>query len=265
MIPGLLGKKIGMTQIFDENGDRVPVTIVEVGPCSVQAVKVAEKDGYGAVQLGYGDTKEKRIKKPQREELKSKKLKPKRFVRELRSLEPFEVKVGDEITNAIFQKGDLVDVTGISKGKGFQGGMKRWGWSGGKETHGSMSHRAPGSIGQSSYPSRVFKGLGMAGQMGNKQITIQNMKVVEVDTENNTIIVKGALPGANDTYLIVRYAKKKPIAPRKKVEEAQEEEVKPAESEKKAAELKQEDRPVEESPKKEKPEKSEINKEGSKE
>jgi large subunit ribosomal protein L3 len=220
MIPGMLGKKLGMTQVFDVDGLRIPVTVMEVGPCQVQAVMVGEKDGYNAVQIGYGDTTEKRINKPQREYLKSRKLTPKKFVREIRCEEAPEAKIGDELTNCIFQVGDHLDVTGLSKGKGFQGGMKRCGWSGGKDTHGSMSHRAPGSIGQSSYPSRVFKGMGMAGQMGNKQKTVQHLEVVDVNTGNNTVAVKGAVPGANGTYLIIRYSKKKPLAARVKAEAA---------------------------------------------
>ncbi|MFH1304990.1 MAG: 50S ribosomal protein L3 [Candidatus Omnitrophota bacterium] len=214
MVPGILGKKIGMTQIFGEDGRRTPVTVVKAGPCSVQAVKTPKKDGYSAVRMGYEDVKEKRVKKPQREELKSRNLKPKRFVREIRCDETLEVKVGDEVTLGIFQKGDFLDITGISKGKGFQGGMKRHGWYGGQETHGSMSHRAPGSIGASSFPSRVFKGQTMPGQMGNVRTTIQNVQIVDTDAANNTIAVRGAIPGANGTYLIIRYAKKKPLAPR---------------------------------------------------
>lgn len=225
MIPGILGKKIGMTQVFKEDGDRVPVTVIEAGPCTVQAVRTVEKDGYSALQLGFDDTKENRLNKPQREDLKSKKLKPKKFVREIRTPEEVDAKVGDEVTSKIFQAGDYLDVTGTSKGKGFQGGMKRHGWSGGKETHGSMSHRAPGSIGQSSYPSRVFKGLGMAGHMGSEQVTVQNLEVIEVDIENNVILVEGGVPGANGTYLVLRYAKKKPVAERVAEEEPQEEEV----------------------------------------
>jgi len=230
MIPGLLGKKIGMTQIFAADGTRVPVTVLKVGPCTVQAVKIAEKDGYNAVQMGFDDTKEKSLNKPQREYLKAKKLKPKRFVGEMRYTEAPDVKVGDELTNKIFQEGDFVDVTGVSKGKGFQGGVKRHKWAGGPESHGSMSHRAPGSIGSSSYPSRVFKGLRMAGHMGNATSTAQNLEVVLVDAENDTIAVKGAVPGANGKYVTVRYALKKPVAPRK-AEEAAEAEA--AESEKK--------------------------------
>jgi len=211
---GILGKKIGMTQIFDEDGNRVGVTVLEAGPCTVQCVKTLDRDGYNAVQLGFGDTKENRIKKPQRMYLKKNKLKPKKFVREFRLEEVSDVKVGDEVTNSIFQKGDFLDVEGRSKGKGFQGGMKRCGWKGGQGTHGSMSHRAPGSIGASSYPSRVMKGHGMPGHLGNTRTTVQNMRVVDVNTENNTIAVKGALPGANGTYLKIRYAKKRVLSPR---------------------------------------------------
>jgi large subunit ribosomal protein L3 len=237
----MLGKKVGMTQIFEEDGMKIPITVLEVGPCLVQVVKVEEKDGYDSIQIGYGDTKEKRLKKPQREYLKANGLKFKKFVREIRCAETPEVKVGDEITNKIFQKGDFLDITGVSKGKGFQGGVKRWGWKGGPKTHGSMSHRAPGSIGQSSYPSRVFKGMGMAGHMGNERVTIQNLEVIEVDIEHNIIAVKGAVPGANGTYIIVRYAKKKPVVPRQEPEpepeQAPEQQVKaPEKTPEKAAE-----------------------------
>lgn len=220
MIPGILGKKIGMTQIFTEDGLKVAVTVLEAGPCTVQVVKVAETDGYNAVQLGYDETRESRVKKPQREYLKAKNLKPKKFVSEIRYEAVPDVNVGDEITNGIFQVGDMLDVIGTSKGKGFQGGMKRHNWNGGGDTHGSMSHRAPGSIGQSSFPSRVFKGMRMAGHMGAAQITVQNLEVVEVNSEDNTVLVKGAVPGANGSYLVIKYAKKKKIAPRKAREEA---------------------------------------------
>ncbi len=219
MIQGLLGKKIGMTQIFTEEGDKVPVTVIETGPCTVQAVKTKETDGYEAVQLGFEDTKEQRIKKPQREVLKAKKLPPKKHVKEVPCDSISEVEVGTVVTNTIFQVGDYVDIVGVSKGKGFQGGMKRHGWSGGKATHGSKSHRAPGSIGQSSYPSRVFKGMGMAGQMGNERKTVHNVMVVDVNSGNNTIAVKGAVPGANNSYLLIKYALKKDLSPRLQPEE----------------------------------------------
>jgi large subunit ribosomal protein L3 len=221
MIPGILGKKIGMTRIFTEEGVCIPVTVLEAGPCTVQVVKVTEKDGYNAVQLGFCDAKEKRVKKPQRAFLKALGLKPKKFVREIRCEEVSDIKVGDEVTNLIFQKGDMVDVTGTSKGKGFQGGVRRHGWAGGSDTHGSMSHRAPGSIGQSSYPSRVFKGLRMAGHMGAERVTTQNLEVIEVDKEKDTLLIRGAVPGANGSYVVVRYARKKVLAPREEVSETE--------------------------------------------
>ncbi|MBU0571647.1 MAG: 50S ribosomal protein L3 [Candidatus Omnitrophica bacterium] len=223
MVTGILGKKVGMTQIFDENGKRISVTVLEAGPCVVQSIKTVEKDGYVAVQLGFERVREKRVKKPQREDLKAKGLTCKRYVREIRCEDASSFKVGDEMTSDIFQKGDYLDIVGTSKGKGFQGGMKRRGWSGGGDTHGSMSHRAPGSIGASSFPSRVFKGHPGPGQMGNDRITVQNLKVVEIDSVSNTILVRGAVPGSNGSYLIVRFAKKKPVAPREVKEEILEE------------------------------------------
>jgi len=229
MVPGILGRKIGMTQIFDDNGKRVPVTVMEAGPCVVLEVKTSEKHGYDAVQLGFDDMKEKNVKKPQRGALKAKGLTPKKFVREIRCEEKPEVNPGDKMTSSLFQKGDFLDVTGISKGKGFQGGMKRCGWKGGKETHGSMSHRVPGSIGASSFPSRVHKGHPFPGHMGHERITVQNLKVVSVDEVEDTIVVNGPVPGPNGSYLLIRFAHKKPIAEREvkepEPEEAQEEEV----------------------------------------
>jgi len=255
MIPGILGKKIGMTQIFMEDGDRVSVTVLEAGPCTVQAVKLDKKDGYKAVQLGYDDTKESRIKKPQREYLKANKLKAKRFVREIRYEADPDLSVGDEVTTNILQIGDFLDITGVSKGKGFQGGMKRHNWSGGPKSHGSKSHRAPGSIGASSYPSRVFKGQNMPGQMGNAKVTIQNLEVVDIDAENNIVLVKGAVPGANGTYLIIKYATKKPLAERVQPEpepepEAREEDEVQAEAQEAPTEAPEEEK-VEAAPEKE--------------
>ncbi len=226
MSTGILGKKIGMTQVFGEGGERISVTLLETGTSVVQAVKNEEHHGYNAVQLGFDDTKEMRIKKPQREYLKAKGLKPKRFVREIKCDEAPEAEVGDKLTNSIFQKGDFVDITGISKGKGFQGGMKRCGWVGGGETHGSMSHRAPGSIGASSFPSKVEKGHPMPGHMGNEMVTVQNLEVVVVDKEAGTIGIKGAVPGTKSSFLIIRFAKKKPFAPREVREEQEAEEAK---------------------------------------
>ncbi|MBD3296839.1 MAG: 50S ribosomal protein L3 [Candidatus Omnitrophica bacterium] len=215
MIPGILGKKIGMTQIFTEDGTRIPVTVIEAGPCQVQAVKTEEKHGYNSVQLGYEDTKERRLNKPQREGLKKTgTLSPKKLVREMRCQEKPDVEVGASVTSRIIQVGDHLDISGTSKGKGFQGGMKRHNWSGGKSTHGSKSHRAPGSIGSSASPSKVLKGLNMPGQMGNERVTVQNLEVVDINVEDNTIAVMGAVPGANGSYLTLRYARKRPLAER---------------------------------------------------
>ncbi len=230
MISGMLGKKLGMTQIFSEEGARIPVTVIEAGPCVVQAVKVSEKGGYNAIQLGYDDVKEKSLKKPQREYLKAKSLKPKRFVREIRFKETPGLKIGDEVTNAILQIGDYLDIIGVSKGKGFQGGVKKYNWRGGNTSHGSMFHRAPGSIGASSFPSRVMKGHGMPSHMGNERVTVQNLQVIDVNVENHTVAVRGAVPGPNGAYLVLRLAKKKTIAPRKAVKETGEEAKKEKES-----------------------------------
>ncbi|MCK5451557.1 MAG: 50S ribosomal protein L3 [Candidatus Omnitrophica bacterium] len=224
-MPGILGKKVGMTQIFSEDGAKIPVTVVEAGPCVVQVVKSLDKDGYNAVQIGFDDTKEARLKKPQREYVKANKLKAKKFVREIRCSEASEGKIGDEIDVSIFQKGDFLDVTARSKGKGFQGGMKRHGWSGGNASHGSMSHRAPGSIGASSYPSRVFKGQSMAGHMGDAVITVQNVEVIDVNIESNTIVLKGSIPGADGGYLVIKYALKKTLVARIEREDVKEKEV----------------------------------------
>lgn len=218
MVKGILGKKIGMTQIFDENEALVPVTLLEAGPCVVQAVKSAEKDGYNAVRLGYADTTEKRLNKPQREELKKNNLKPKKFVREIRMKDKPEVKVGDTVTNSIFKKGDYLDVTGVSKGKGFQGVIKRYGWHGGDAAHGSMFHRAPGTLSTNARLKTIFKGHGLPGHMGHERVTVQNVEVVDVNTENNIMAVKGAVPGANGGYLILMAALKKKAKVAKKTE-----------------------------------------------
>ena len=204
MLNALLGKKIGMTQIFDENGLSIPVTVISVGPCVV--LGVTDKN----VRLGYEDKLEKKVKKPQLGMFKKLNIAPKRFVREVRAkLDDQEIKVGSEINVDIFKAGDFVDVTGTSIGKGFQGGMKRWNWSGGKKSHGSMTHRRPGSIGASAQPSRVLKGQHLPGHMGNRRVTIQNLKVVKVDVQNNILLVNGQAPGYNNNLLIIRKSVKK--------------------------------------------------------
>lgn len=201
---GVLGKKIGMTHIFDEDGKYVSVTLIEAEPSLVLGIRTGKKNGYSALQLGIGSRK------------KTHKNKPKKiFIREIRLKENPTSKIGDLIGADAFGVGDYVDVTGTSKGKGFQGGVKRWGWRGGDKGHGSMHHRRVGSIGASSFPSRVHKGKTMPGHMGSEKKTVQNLKVVMVDKGNNLLIVKGAVPGHNNGYLIIKEAKKKP----KKVEE----------------------------------------------
>ncbi len=199
----ILGKKIGMTQVFGADGRVVAVTVIEAGPCVIMDV------GAQNVKVGFGDVKEGKLKKPQREELKKLNLAAKHTVRELRIADKGTWKVGDTIKVDIFKDGDFVDVIGISIGKGFQGGMKRWGWYGTPMTHGSMAHRRIGSVGASADPSRILKGKHMAGQMGNVRVTTQNLKVVKVDVANHLLVVKGAVPGPKNGLLEIRRAIKK--------------------------------------------------------
>jgi large subunit ribosomal protein L3 len=200
---GLLGKKIGMTQLFTEAGDKVSVTVIEAGPCAVLAVKTK------SVQLGFDNAKEKSLRNSELGYFKKLGVTPRKFIREIVKDASAEVKVGEEVKADIFTCGDFVDVTGISKGKGFQGGMKRWHWGGGPATHGHTTHRRVGSIGSSTTPGRVFRGHHMPGHMGDDRVTTQNLMVVKVDTVNNLLVVKGAVPGCNNSYCIIRKAKKK--------------------------------------------------------
>lgn len=194
-----------MTQIFDERGEIVPVTLVEAGPCYITQVKTEEKDGYTALQLGFGETK--RLNKPQRGHLKE--LVPLRYLREVRVKDVQGYQVGQKFDASLFSVGDLVDVTGISKGKGFAGVMKRHGFRGGPATHGQSDRaRAPGSIGATTTPGRVFKGMRMAGRMGNERVTVQNLKVVLVDPERNLLGVRGSIPGNRGGLVMVRKAVK---------------------------------------------------------
>lgn len=208
MIEGILGKKLGMTQVFAADGKCIPVTVVEAGPCIVVQKKTSETDGYGALQLGFGSKKAHRVNKPLMGHFKSAGKGAFSQLREFRADNPDEYQVGDEITCQIFAAGDMIDVTGTSKGKGFQGVIKRWNFAGGRSTHGSMFHRAPGAIGASAYPSRVFKGKRMAGQMGNARVTVQNLEVVEIRPEQNLILVKGAIPGPKNGVVMIRRAVK---------------------------------------------------------
>lgn len=195
---GLIGRKLGMTSVFTEDGSSVPCTLIEAGPCYVTAVKTKENDGYSAVQLGIVERKEKNLAKPQIQNFKKKNLPVLRFLKEIRDFENAEeLKVGDVLNADVFKAGDTVKVTAKSKGKGFQGVVKRHGFGGGSVTHGQSDRlRAPGSIGASSYPSRVFKGQRMAGRTGGDQISVRNLKIVKVIPESNLLLIKGAVPGA---------------------------------------------------------------------
>ncbi|MCC6864987.1 MAG: 50S ribosomal protein L3 [Ignavibacteria bacterium] len=195
---GLLGRKLGMTSVFTDDGHSVPCTLIEAGPCYVTAVKTKDSDGYTALQLGFTERKEKRLAKPQAKNFKKKNLPLLRFLKEIRNYEGAEeFKIGDVLNADIFKSGDTVKVTSKSKGKGFQGVVKRHGFGGGSVTHGQSDRlRAPGSIGASSYPSRVFKGQRMAGRTGGNQVSIRNLQVVKVIPESNLILIKGAVPGA---------------------------------------------------------------------
>ena len=197
----LIGRKVGMTQIFDEAGKVIPVTVIEAGPCVVAQVKSIETDGYNAIQLGFGDVKESKLNKPEKGHFAKAKLALKKHLREFRVDAIDGVNVGDEIKVDTFVAGDKIDVQGTSKGKGFQGVIKRHGQSRGPMGHGSMYHRRPGSMGPTSTPGRVFKGKKLPGHMGRVTVTIQNLDVVKVDLDKNAILVKGSVPGAKGTIL----------------------------------------------------------------
>jgi len=201
MINKLFGRKIGMTSYFLEEGKSVPVTVVEVGPCVVVQKKTLEKEGYNAVQMGYGPKKESRVSKPLKGHFKVIGDRFFKHLREVRVDDPGAFRVGDEIRSDIFAVGDAVHIRGLSKGRGFSGVMKRWGFSGGKTTHGSRSHRIPGSIGACATPGRVQKGRKMPGRMGNEHITIKNLRIIDVRPEMDLILVKGAVPGGANSFL----------------------------------------------------------------
>ncbi|MDX6767631.1 MAG: 50S ribosomal protein L3 [Candidatus Methylacidiphilales bacterium] len=205
---GILGKKVGMTRVYDQSGTSVAVTVIEAGNNVVTQVRTSEKDGYTAVQLGFGETTEKRTTKPLAGHFKKAGTAPKKFVREFALPAEAECKVGDVMGVTRFQPGQLIDVIGVSKGKGFQGVVKRYRFGGQPETHGSMMHRRTGAIGCRSTPGRVFKNQKMPGHMGDKKITIQNLEVVGVREEDQVLLIRGAVPGANGSYVIIRDAVK---------------------------------------------------------
>jgi large subunit ribosomal protein L3 len=200
---GILGKKIGMTSIFDERGEVIPCTVIEAGPCFVTQIKTRDKDGYEALQLGFEDKPERLVNKPLKEHFAKSGVSAKKLVREFRDFMVANFKLGDQIkVDTIFAQGDKVSVAGTSKGRGFQGVVKRHHFGGGFRTHGqSDRERAPGSIGSSSYPSRVFKGMRMAGRMGGERVTVKNLRVVKIIAESNLLLIRGSVPGCNNSYI----------------------------------------------------------------
>nr|WP_290667334.1 50S ribosomal protein L3 [Ardenticatena sp.] len=206
---GILGKKIGMTQIYDENGQVIPVTVIEAGPCFVTQIRTKERDGYNAVQLGFEQVKPKKLNKPQLGHLEKANAPALKYLREFPLEDGEELTLGQRIDVSVFEVGELVDVTGVSKGRGFAGGVKRHNFNRQRKTHGqSDRERAPGSLGAGTSPGRVFKGKRLPGHMGQERVTVQNLKVVMVDPERNLLVVKGAVPGARNGLLMIRKAAK---------------------------------------------------------
>jgi large subunit ribosomal protein L3 len=205
---GILGRKLGMTQIYVEDGTAIPVTVIQAGPCLVVQRKTADTDGYEAVQIGLVEERPAKPNKPRRGHFEKAGVAPVRRLAEFRVAEAEELKAGDEVKASIFAEKEWVDVVGTSKGKGYQGVVKRHGFAGGRASHGSMFHRAPGSIGASAYPSRVVKGMRAGGRMGGARVTAKNLQIVKVDAERNLIYVRGAVPGPKSGYLAIRRAKR---------------------------------------------------------
>lgn len=206
MVTTILGRKLGMTQIFDEDDNFVPVTVVLAGPCIVSQVKTKGTDGYEAIQIGFGDIKDKKVNKPMSGHFEKAGVKPMRYLREVRVDDASQYTTGDQVTVKDFADVKAVDVTGTSKGKGFQGTVKRWNFSRGPMAHGSRNQREPGSIGQCAYPARVRLGLHMSGHMGDERVTVRNLKLVRVDAEQNLMLIKGAVPGGKNALVSIRMA-----------------------------------------------------------
>ncbi|RWZ52123.1 50S ribosomal protein L3 [Halobacillus fulvus] len=208
MTKGILGRKVGMTQIFSDNGELIPVTVVQAEPNVVLQKKTAENDGYEAIQLGFADQKSNRLKKAEKGHAEKASTTPKRYIREFRNTNLDDYELGQEVKVDIFEAGEAIDVTGTSKGKGFQGAIKRHNQSRGPMSHGSRYHRRPGSMGQGADPSKVFKGKNLPGQHGGEQVTLQNLEVVKVDAERNLLLIKGNVPGAKKSYVKITSAVK---------------------------------------------------------
>ncbi len=203
----IIGRKIGMTQIFDEDGNAIPVTVVKAGPCVVVQKRTPEVDGYSAVQLGFEEIPEKKVNKPLMGHFKKAGVGPFRILKEFRVENVDEYEIGQKIDVSIFESGDVVDVTGWSKGRGFAGAMKRWGFRGGPKSHGSKFHRMLGSVGQHTEPAKILKGKKMPGRYGNERVTVRNLKIVKVDPDNNLVVIKGGVPGARGGLLLIRSSK----------------------------------------------------------
>ncbi len=206
MSKGILGKKIGMTQIFGQNGQAIPVTVIEAGPCVVVQTKTLNKDGYRAIQIGFGDKKEKKLNRPTKGHFDKVKAGYKKYLAELLVGKDEKFELGQLITVDIFSEGEKTDVVGVSKGKGFAGVVKRWGFAGGPASHGSHFHRAPGAVGMCATPSRVLKGKKLPGRMGGKRVTTQNIEVAKVDKERNLLLLRGSVPGANGNLVLIKNA-----------------------------------------------------------
>jgi large subunit ribosomal protein L3 len=202
----LLGKKLGMTQIFEESGTAIPVSVIQAGPCRIIQVKTSEKDGYSAIQIGFEEIPDRKASKPKRGHFKRAGSKPHRFLKEVRVEDPSKYKVGDAINVSLFEGAALVHVIGVVKGRGFAGVTKRHNFQGGRKTHGSHIHRAPGSVGNCATPARIFKGKRMPGRMGGNNATTRNLKVVQIDKENNLLFVRGSIPGARNGTVFIRKA-----------------------------------------------------------
>jgi large subunit ribosomal protein L3 len=200
----LIGKKLGMTQIFEESGDATPVSVIQAGPCPIVQIKTLENDGYSAIQIGYNETKKSRIRKPAEGHFKKSGANPTRVLKEIRVEDPAQFKVGEVLDVKVFEGAERVHIVGMSKGRGFAGTVKRHGFSRGPETHGSKNIREPGSVGMCATPSRIHKGKRLPGRMGGKRTTVRNLKIVQIDAENHLIYVKGAVPGANNGIVFIR-------------------------------------------------------------
>lgn len=210
MINGIIGIKKGMTEFFTESGEVVPTTVIEAGPCYVIDKKTLERDGYNSLKIGFGELKPQRSTKAMAGVFKKAGVPPLRIVKEFKDTKDKydEYKIGDEIGADVFNEGDVVDVTSTSKGKGFTGVMKRHGFAGQPDSHGGMAHRRPGSIGQHSYPGRVWKGIKMAGHYGSENVTLQGLRIIKADKEKNYILIKGSIPGPNNSYVVIRHTSK---------------------------------------------------------